>query len=778
LFIADLPPNFTIWNSTIYEAERKIPVTRSIPPADSFLFDIVTNGHLTNSVDEFTDTSMVRPDLFTSPDPQYYKGAQLWINSCNNNFKQKAITAYDPATHKITFDTFGCPSFLEPGKDRFVIANVPSMLRQGEMYFDTTNNKVIIWPENAANVSTNKITLSRLEGGIYTGKASNIFITGLTFTHFGGAGVSNFAISDAGAQNVIVYKNNFIDNAGAGVLLSGMTSPHVVKNYARRNDRGFFVGLSKLAIVSHNYVTESQGSGVTSYTNTDSWYYKNVVNNSGGHHANAFTTGYLYNNGLLVEDNFALNSNIAMTFEASSNLFYLRNTFYANAKVAPISGWGGTMKDGTRPTNIYLVENTVVRQGSTKPGIYVSDNNKNVTAINNLSGSSAGVPQNPVVPDRLSEVITKPQPISVVVNTGSVVGPTPTTPTLTLTPSATTISSGAPFSLTWNSANATACTASGDWTGTQAVSGSKSLTAQKIGANTYTLSCTGTGGSVTKTQTITVTSVVTTPLDTDKDTIVDTIDNCVAVANQNQLNYDSDTQGDACDTDDDNDSIPDTAEKTGCILNASTTCGSTNTGGGTGGGVTPPPAATSTFKLGDRIKVTKNVNVRTSGLLSATTLIGINPENSIGTITEGPTKSDDKYGKITWFKVNFDSGHDGWVGADNFKLVSDTTTPSPAAKRVTVTDNVNVRTTPNGTKIGMQYKGAMGTQSTAAPVTAGGYSWVTVNFDTGVDGYVVSSYLTTGTVTGTPDVQAQIKNLMAQLAQLQALLAALLKAGG
>lgn len=48
--------------------------------------------------------------------------------------------------------------------------------------------------------------------------------------------------------------------------------------------------------------------------------------------------------------------------------------------------------------------------------------------------------------------------------------------------------------------------------------------------------------------------------DTDGDTVADYRDNCPSVPNTDQANNDGDTQGDACDSDDDNDGIPDLVE--------------------------------------------------------------------------------------------------------------------------------------------------------------------------------------------------------------------------
>ncbi len=72
---------------------------------------------------------------------------------------------------------------------------------------------------------------------------------------------------------------------------------------------------------------------------------------------------------------------------------------------------------------------------------------------------------------------------------------------------------------------------------------------------TFTLTVTDDDGATT-----TDTVDITIQPDTDLDGIADATDNCPAVANGDQLNTDGDTQGNACDTDDDNDGLLDTYE--------------------------------------------------------------------------------------------------------------------------------------------------------------------------------------------------------------------------
>jgi hypothetical protein len=81
----------------------------------------------------------------------------------------------------------------------------------------------------------------------------------------------------------------------------------------------------------------------------------------------------------------------------------------------------------------------------------------------------------------------------------------PGAPTLTLAQSSVTVSTTT--TLTWNSFNTTACTASGGWTGTQAASGTLTVTAPATaGSVTYTLTCTNAVGTATSSATLVATA--------------------------------------------------------------------------------------------------------------------------------------------------------------------------------------------------------------------------------------------------------------------------------
>ncbi|MES2683204.1 MAG: carboxypeptidase regulatory-like domain-containing protein [Pseudomonadota bacterium] len=81
-------------------------------------------------------------------------------------------------------------------------------------------------------------------------------------------------------------------------------------------------------------------------------------------------------------------------------------------------------------------------------------------------------------------------------------------PTVSLSASPASVVVGSASTLTWSSTNATSCTASNGWTGARPVSGTESVTPASAGTVTYTLTCTGAGGSGSATSAVTATPPV------------------------------------------------------------------------------------------------------------------------------------------------------------------------------------------------------------------------------------------------------------------------------
>jgi hypothetical protein len=102
---------------------------------------------------------------------------------------------------------------------------------------------------------------------------------------------------------------------------------------------------------------------------------------------------------------------------------------------------------------------------------------------------------------------------SVAFNVSAAVTTTPP-PTVTIAVNPTSIAQGSSATLSWSSSNASSCSASGAWAGTEPTSGTLSITGASVGSFTYTLTCAGAGTtSATAKATLTVTAPVrTTPV--------------------------------------------------------------------------------------------------------------------------------------------------------------------------------------------------------------------------------------------------------------------------
>jgi hypothetical protein len=85
-------------------------------------------------------------------------------------------------------------------------------------------------------------------------------------------------------------------------------------------------------------------------------------------------------------------------------------------------------------------------------------------------------------------------------------GSPPAAPTLTFSANPTSVASGGSTQLRWSTTNATSCTASGSWSGSRPLASNGWTIAGITSNRTFTLTCTGAGGSVQRAATVTVQS--------------------------------------------------------------------------------------------------------------------------------------------------------------------------------------------------------------------------------------------------------------------------------
>ncbi len=683
------------------------------------------------------------------------------------------------------------------------------------------------------------IRTSQLSGGI----VSNVLIEGNHLrtsraVNFGGAGDHGDFIHywtqphQTGPSSNFKIINNFMEQAGGTALLGiymdnntnpqGFTNVHIENNILH-NSNGQGMRLEDVvgAVVKNNSLIQSEGDFRKAPRIRLEDGTKNVV----------------------LENNVVANTTAggAMTDPAGNNLVE-RRTFIAQIEDSSKDNYAGKIFVKA-PILDGEIEDHAIKAGSIAVGY----------------GATL-----------LRSQILKSEVVTVPGTGGGVITPTPVpTPTLTLTASAASVTSGGATTLTWSSTNATACTASGSWTGAKTVNGTQSTgVLSTIGTQTYTLVCTGTGGSVTKNVSVAVTSgsvISPTPI---PPTLTLTSSASSIIAGDSATLTWSSTNATACTA-----SGSWTGAKT---VNGTQSTGAVSTVGtqtytlactGTGGSVTksvnvavtavivtPPPVPTNGFAIGKRVVTTGTVNVRTAAGITSP-LISAIPSGVEGTILAGPIA----IAGYTWWQTDFTGTNpDGWTSDRELTLVVTTTpTPVPAptatftaspisltsgassilswtssnatactasgdwtgaksvngtqttgalstsktytltctgtggsvtksatvgvtsvplpptpTPNVTTTDILRVRATAGGTILGSQPFGATGIADSTTQVTINGTTWIYVNFTTGFDGYVSATYLTGSGVTTSN--QALLNSLLAQLAVLQAALAALL----
>jgi uncharacterized protein YgiM (DUF1202 family) len=161
---------------------------------------------------------------------------------------------------------------------------------------------------------------------------------------------------------------------------------------------------------------------------------------------------------------------------------------------------------------------------------------------------------------------------------------------------------------------------------------------------------------------------------------------------------------------------------------------------------------TGKFKLGDWIRSTSSVNLRSSASTSGN-VIQVLSAGAVGNITGGPSSG----GGYVWYLIKLTTGATGWVAQDFFEITTNPGTPPPTTGKfaindaVRVTETLNLRTSAStsGSVIQVLQAGTTGTV-VGGPTTANNYTWYQIKLASGTTGWAVQDWLAKGTTTTPP----------------------------
>ena len=157
---------------------------------------------------------------------------------------------------------------------------------------------------------------------------------------------------------------------------------------------------------------------------------------------------------------------------------------------------------------------------------------------------------------------------------------------------------------------------------------------------------------------------------------------------------------------------------------------------------TPPPAGK--FQIGDTIRVTEDLNFRSSPSTSGS-IIALLSAGTTGTIVGGPTSANG----YTWYQFKTSSGTTGWGVQDWLAKTSGGDNPPPPTNNkfqngdtIRVTETINFRSSPStsGSIIAQLNPGTTGT-IVGGPTSANGYVWYQFKTSGGTTGWGAQDWL-------------------------------------
>lgn len=304
-----------------------------------------------------TNTTITDATHLVSADSHYYDGGWVGVWVSPNEDTPYPITAYDPATHKITFTNTVDSVYTDQPDYYAIFGLVQDISAAGMWTTNVTDNRLYLWAPGSVDPNGGTVSWGNRGCGFLFATQDYLTFDGLIFQGqmqaTGTPGDSaGFAIDGAGSSpcNHLAYNNcesRFIISMDKGQHSAtfqmkasggtGFTITNCLIHDNLGNEGLLIMGSNALASGNELYHvgTGIYFTGVT--TGTISGNYSHDCN---GAHGNAISV-YGSSDGVTISGNRAINCGSPITYERSANLTFVNNLVDSGGNDWAINCWGG-----------------------------------------------------------------------------------------------------------------------------------------------------------------------------------------------------------------------------------------------------------------------------------------------------------------------------------------------------------------------------------------------------------------------------------------------------
>jgi hypothetical protein len=339
-------------------------------PTSRFYLDDFTTAY-TVAPANITDTSLTDPAVFNNPSSTHYADAWVGVWLSNNTWAWKQITAYNPATGTVTLTDNGNNPYTDRNAYYTVVGHPDCIDVANEYSFAISENRCYLWPAGGVNPNGQQFSLAVKGRGIEGTGVQHITIRGFIWRGQWGLlsqGGTAIRFNESGnilVDDCIVRYNRSLSREWM-IRLSSWTSGPIVYGKMQVHDctveecdgGAIAVLVSRDAEILRNTAQSLSRTAIYMAGCEDSIISQNSVLDVRGSHANGVSV-YSACDNIIISRNLIRNAATLLTYEYSTNLYFLNNVLDGDGQEQLVREWGGC------GGNVVWAGNTLVNSTAT-----------------------------------------------------------------------------------------------------------------------------------------------------------------------------------------------------------------------------------------------------------------------------------------------------------------------------------------------------------------------------------------------------------------------------